>query len=229
MRNRTPGSSLQDQWNSPNQTRNIINRQEVSIAEDGDGMAVPIAFFDFSPHCQKTSSTPIGHVEIFSSGIPSLSTSLLHQFRNKVDDVWPSGKHRQKFSSIPRTQTWPFGDQNRGSSQPWAFEGTSRHHADETRWDGPVNMNQIALILQNRIQGEEKTGDVVDDHPKIRNLLMFDQEFISGQKRKPVDFYTILILKIRAIAINLRCYNGDSIPLVLQESGHFFDEDTSIG
>jgi len=58
---------------------------------------------------------------------------------------------------------------------------------------------------------------------------MFYQEFVSCKKRKPVNLYPILILKIQAFMVDLWGDYGYFISFLLKKGCNIFNEDTMVG
>ena len=100
---------------------------------------------------------------------------------------------------------------------------------DQSRWDGPVGMDQIGSLFKQNIDCNEEPRKIIHNHSQIRNPFILNQEFISDKKWESIHLYPVFLFEIMTAIINLWGNDRDSISIALQSSRHIFYKMTSIG
>ena len=96
-----------------------------------------------------------------------------------------------------------------------SFQEGSSKNTNQSSWNGPVGVDQIASVSKQNIDRNEETEKIINNHSQIGNLFILNQEFISGEKRKSIDLYTILFFEIMTASINFWGNDKDSISVSL--------------
>ena len=91
------------------------------------------------------------------------------------------------------------------------FQEGPCNNTNESCWNHPVSVDQIASLFKKNISRNENTRKIVKNHSQKRNLFVLDEKPISRKERKAVNPYIIMLFEAPAIAINFR---GDDRNLI---------------